>query len=396
MRFELDIDYPVESMEQSRRRMEASARFEYADRVPVGFCLVPRYFTPIFGIPYSAIFENAEEQLYWQLQFLKCRVESIPEDIVCTGPALSVGPYFDNVLDSAAFGAEVIWPENETLHSRPTIHTVEAMNGYEPPAPGTGLWRQAIDWWLEMGELARETKLTFGSVEGHVDVAPLGISGLSPHMIAIDLVGGDFYWWQIEYPHECHAFLTKITEALIDAQRHFMEIDPRPRGGFGLAEDTAQCMSAAQFREFCVPYTGRLFDTFGAGLAGGRGLHMCGQSTHLHESLVEDLRITSFDIFGYLVEPEVAARNLGGRMHLWGNIDPMLMLNGTREQVRQAARRALEALAPCGGFRLGDGANVCPGTPLGNLVALTEASEEYGLPPSNRSAGGTEPCGQPC
>ena len=42
----------------------------------------------------------------------------------------------------------------------------------------------------------------------------------------------------------------------------------------------------------------------------------------------------------------------------------MLMLNGTRAQVKQAALHALEHLAPCGGFRLGDGANVCPGTPL--------------------------------
>jgi len=253
--------------------------------------------------------------------------------------------------------------------------------GSQPPAPGTGLWGQARDWWLQMRDFAADTKLTFSGVEGTVHVAPLGISGLSPHMIAIDLVGGDFYWWQLEYPAECHAFLSKITEGLIGAQRYFMEIDPRPRGGFGLAEDTAQAMSAAQFREFCVPYTGKLFDTFGQGFANGRGLHMCGQSTHLHQSLVEDLRITSFDIFGYVVEPQVAARNLGGRMHLWGNINPMLMLNGTRAEVKAAALAALEALAPCGGFRLGDGANVCPGTPLGNLAVLTEAAEEYGLPP---------------
>jgi len=378
MRFSLNIDYPTEKMEASRRRMEAAATFGYYDRVPVGFCLVPRYFTPVFGIPYSAIFTSAEEQYYWQLQFLKHRIEHIPEDIVCTGPALGVGPYFDNVLDSAAFGAEVIWPENETLHCRPTINTVEAMERFEVPPPGTGLWGQAYDWWLQMRECARDTKLTFNRVEGTVDVAVLGIGGLSPHMIAVDLVGGDFYWWQLEYPEACHTFLDKITEGLIAAQRHFMELDPRPRGGFGLAEDTAQAMSAAQFREFCVPYTGRLLDTFG--LPGARGLHMCGESTHLHQSLVEDLRISSFDVFGYLVEPRVAAANLGGRMHLWGNINPMLMLNGTKAQVKQAAHTALEALAPCGGYRLGDGANVCPGTPLENLAALTEAAEEYGLP----------------
>jgi uroporphyrinogen-III decarboxylase len=380
VRFELEIDYPLEKMELSRRRMEASAEFRYADRVPVGLCLVPRYFTPIFGIPYSAIFASADDQYYWQLQFLKYRIENIPEDIVCTSPTLSVGPYFDNVLDSAAFGAEIAWPENETLHSLPTMHTPAEMERFEAPAPGAGLWGRARDWWLRMRELTQETKVSFNGVEGRVDVALLGLSGLSPHMVAVDLVGVDLYWWLLEYPGLCHAFLGKITEGLIAAQRYFMEVDPRPRGGYGVAEDAACAMSIEQFREFCVPYTNRLYDTFGERSPRGRGLHICGPSTHLHQALVEDLRITSFDLFGYVVEPEVAARNLGGRMHLWGNVNPMLMLNGTRDQVKQAALRALEALAPCGGYWLGDGANVCPGTPLDNLAALTEASEEYGLP----------------
>jgi hypothetical protein len=384
MRFEINIDHPIEEIEASRRRMQARDDFRYVDRVPVGFCLAPRYFTPIFDMPYSAFFKNVEEHYHWQLQFLKYRIENIPEDMVCTSTTLSVAPYFDNVVDSASFGAEVAWPENETLHSLPTISTVEQMGRHEIPAPGSGLWGRARDWWLQMREFARETRLTFNNrVEGRVDVGSLGLSWLSPHMIAIDLVGLDFYWWQIEYPKECHKFLAKITAGLIQALRYFMTIDDRPRSQFGIAEDTAQVMSPEMFLEFCVPYTAELFDTFGAGLRNGRGMHMCGQSAHLHKVLVDDLRISSFDIFGYQVEPATAARNLGGRMYLWGNVNPMLMLNGTRDQVRQAALDALAAMAPCGGLMLGDGANVCPGTPLANLAALTEASEEYGLPQIN-------------
>lgn len=380
MRFEVNVDYPVEKMEQSRKRIEARDAFQYVDRVPVGFCLVPRYLTPIFNIPYNAIFESVEEHYRWQLQFLKYRIEHIPEDAICTSTTLCVGPYFDNVLDSAAFGAEIIWPENETLHSLPTIRTVEQMERFEAPAPGTGLWAKARDWWIRMGELARETKLTFGTTEGRVEVGHLAISGLSPHMIAVDLVGTDFYSWLLECPEKCHTFLARITRGLIQAQRYFLAVDSRPLGEFGMAEDSAQIMSPQQFRQFCVPYTGELFYTFGKGYRNGRGLHMCGQSTHLHQALVEDLCISSFNVFGYLVEPEVAAENLGGRMYLWGNISPMLMLNGTKDEVKQAALRALQAMAPCGGYMLGDGANVCPGTPLENLAALTEAAQEYGLP----------------
>lgn len=379
MRFELDIDYPVEKMELSRKRMEARSSYRYVDRVPVGFCLVPRYFTPIFHIPYNTIFKSVQEHYHWQLQFLKYRIENIPEDLLCTGTTLWVGPYFDNILDSAAFGAEIAWPEDETLHSRPVIASVEQMERHPMPAPGTGLWKQAIEWSREMRELARNTRLTFNGVEGQVRVNSPSISGLSPHMIAIDLVGVEFYYWQSEYPEACHRFLGRITDTLIAAQRHFLKLDHQTWGGIGgVAEDTATVMSPAMFKEFCVPYTRRLFDA-----SPSRGVHMCGPSAHLHQALVEDLHITSLDLFGYVVDPKVAAENLGGKALLWGNISPMLMLNGTKAEVKQAARAALEAMAPCGGLLLGDGANVCPGTPAGNLAALTEAAVEYGLPNVN-------------
>ena len=178
----------------------------------------------------------------------------------------------------------------------------------------------------------------------------------------------------MEYPDACHRFLTKITRALIQAQDYFA---PGQRGGIWLAEDSAQIMSLASFREFCVPYDLQLYNALAAP-GGDFSLHMCGDSTHLLPALVDDLPVTDFNLFGYLVSPEVAARTLGGKMRLWGNINPMLMLNGTKAEVKAAAYACLEALAPHGGLLLGDGANVCPGTPLENLAALTEAAVEYG------------------
>ena len=89
--------------------------------------------------------------------------------------------------------------------------------------------------------------------------------------------------------------------------------------------------------------------------------------------------MTSFDIFGYLVPPRVAAQNLGGTTLLWGNINPMLMKDGSPAQVKAAAWECLEEMGPCGGLMLGDGANVCPGTPLGSFAAIMEAAEEFGM-----------------
>jgi hypothetical protein len=375
MRFEIDIDYPLEKMELSRKRMEARTQFRILDRVPVNYCVVARYFAPIFGLRYLDFFKDAETQYYWLLQFAKFQLENIPCDL-CTQPLVTVHPFFDNAIPPSAHGAEIGWVEEEPLRALPIIHTLEQMEAYAPPAPDAGLRGTAIAWWQQMGELAAQTRLTFRGQEGRVELAPLALGGLSPHMLAIDLVGENFYWWMLEYPAACHRFLDKITQGEIAAEEHVRTIDTRPRGDvFGLAEDSAQIMSPKLFKDFCVPYANRLFERFGLG---GRHVHMCGTSAHLHRVLKEDMHMTGFDIFGYVVPPKVAAANLGGSTLMWGNVNPMLMKDGAPAEVKQAARECLEALAPCGGFMLGDGANVCPGTPLASFAAMMDAAEEYG------------------
>ena len=95
---------------------------------------------------------------------------------------------------------------------------------------------------------------------------------------------------------------------------------------YWLAEDSAQIMSPRLFKEFCVPYGNHLFERFGQG---GRVVHMCGSSAHLHRVLKEDYKMTHFDIFGYLVPPEGGGGQPGRQHILWGNINPMLMKDGT-------------------------------------------------------------------
>jgi len=379
MRFSIDIDYPAERFEANARRMAARGCFDYHDRVPVSFCLAPRYFAPLFDLPYHEFFKDPDTQFYWQLQFAKYRMENIPED-TWTDAAVTVGPYFDNVINAGAFGAEIGRPPNETLRALPVLKGPGDAESLAAPAADAGLWGTVGKWWARMNELARRTRVTFAGGPGRVQLAPAAIGGEGPHMVAVDLAGADFYAWMLECPDVCHRLLDKITTGMIRAERAFRRLDPRPRTCFGLAEDSAQIMSAELFRRFCVPYDSRLYEAFGGGLRDGRGMHMCGDSTHLHRALVDDLRISSFNLFGYRVPPAVAAANLGGRMYLWGNLNPMLLRDGTKDQVKRAAEDCLQALAPCGGFLLGDGANICPGTPAANLAAVTEAAEDFGRP----------------
>ncbi len=364
-------------MQESAARLDALASGGCADRVPVAFCIVARSFAHALGADYDEFVSDPETHYVMSLAFHKFHAERVRDDFL-TGPVLAVSPFFDNVVNASAFGAQVVRPRGETPRALPVIHAVEEMDAMEVPGPEDGLWGTLVRWWQAFAEFAEQTEVTIGGLPGRIEAAPLSIGGEGPHMVAIDLVGTDFYWWQVEYPDECRAFLAKITDGMIAAEKHFRRIDPRPRGSYGLAEDSAQAMSAAMFRDFCIPCDERMYDAFGRGLADGRGMHMCGRSMHLHQALTEDLHISSFNVFGCLVEPEVAAANLGGKCRLWGNVDPLLLLNGSAAEVGAASERCLEAMAPFGGFTLGDGANVCPGTPLENLDAVVAAAERYG------------------
>lgn len=320
MRRTIAIDYPVEEMEKSRKRVEAYNGFRRADRVPVSFCIVPRFFAKQLGIRYKDIFRDADAQFGYLLQFAKYQIENVRSDML-TAPVINIHPYFDNVTSTSHFGGHIEWPENETLQSVPVMKTIGDMVDFKIPEPEAGLYGTVIQWWARMSELAEECTVNFRGVEGRVTVPNVSLMGLGPHMIAVDLAGTDFYVWCIEEPSLCKEFLMKITRGLIEAEEHIRKIDPRPNAysAFGLAEDTSTIMSQAMFREFTVPYDKMLYDRFGGQV---RAMHMCGPSTHLHEALVNDLGITNFDVFGYQVKPKDIERTMGGRVRLWETSTP--------------------------------------------------------------------------
>ena len=376
MRYEIDIGYPAEEMEKSRRRLEAAAGGVRLDRVPIIFCIVPRYFADAMGVRYGDIFKDADTQYEFLLHSAKYLAENIESDMT-SSPVVHMHPYFDNVTAASHFGGHIEWPENETLQAVPVIDTIDKMKAFEIPDPEAGLYGTVIKWHARMKELAGETKLSFcGKEEGRVAVSPLNLMALGPHMVAIDLVGTDFYWWCVEEPELCKEFLQKITDGMIEAEQYIRKIDPRPNpyDAFGIAEDSSTIMSSEMFSEFVVPYDRQLYERFGQK---HRGMHMCGPSSHLHSALVDELGITSFDSFGYQVPPEYIAKSMGGRVRLLGNINPMLMLTGTEAQVRDEVVKTLEHLGPVPGYILSDGANICPKTPLENINAIAGGAYEY-------------------
>ena len=198
----------------------------------------------------------------------------------------------------------------------------------------------------------------------------------------MDLAKENFLLWAIDCPEVCHLLLKKTTEAIIKRGQYLRKIDPRPITSYIVADDFAELMSAEMYRKFCVPYDNKIYEIFGAGIKDGRAFHNCGNCTHLIDTFIDDLKITSFLLFGHPVKPEIVAEKMGSKVRVWGNLNCTNLLKGDKEKVYEESMRCLKAFGSHTGYILGDGANIAPGTPLENLKVVLKAAQDFGPVPN--------------
>jgi uroporphyrinogen-III decarboxylase len=365
-------------MEKSRKRMEAAYRFEWFDRAPVLLGIEARYLLHERGVTFAEYFSDPKTQLIHQLENFKWRIENIPDDWL-TRPVITVSPDFQNVANASGCGADIYWQENETPQAIPCISTLEELIAHKLPEWRGTLWGKKLEWFLEMKRLADDVRITLNGEQVPIQVA-LGINADSPFMSAVDLADSNFYNWILEAPEECKTFLGKIADQYIEVETELRRVSGRPtHNGLCYSDDSAQVISLEQYREFCVPVGRRLYDMFGNDRHDGRMMHLCGRNVHLHEALLNDLHITQLTGYGSGNAPEEMSL-LAGKVLLHGNVDPMTLYRGSEHDVEQETSRILEVLANSGGIILGDGFNVVPSSPLGNLEAVRKTSERFGVP----------------
>src|ERR1039458_7832913 len=171
MRHAISIQYPQDPMGLNKLRFQRHSDFRYADRVPVLFGVFARYYLHKFGIDFDEYFRSAETQFYWQLQFQKWAIENLPDDR-CQEPVVTVGPDFENVLNTSAFGGHVEWLAENPPRARPTIRQPDQVRQLRIPEVHERFWAKYASWWQTMVDLAKETAVTFNGQPGRVAVLP--------------------------------------------------------------------------------------------------------------------------------------------------------------------------------------------------------------------------------
>lgn len=372
------IDYPEYQMVANARRVGAAKSLKPMDRTSVLVGAYERYFLVERGVSYGELYSGPESYLYHKIMNQVWAIQNIPDDR-CQTPGITICMDFENAADASAFGAVVEFDDQLMPWTRPILNSPDDVDRLEIPCPDAGLWGKLLAWYEIMLDRLSDYRLLFNGREAPITILPPHPGGEGPFTIAFQLAGTNLHLWCALYPDTVHTLMQKITAGLIQQHRFVRQLYPHPRReSFGVISDSAELLSPDMYREFCVPYHKQLYDALGDGIQDSRSMHNCGQVSHLLPIFLEEEHITSLWGFGSRVEPEVVAALAGGHCWVRGNIDPILLLEASPDEVERAATRVLAAFGSYGGLILADGFNIAPGTPLENIAALVRASERWG------------------
>jgi len=377
----IEIGVPVEEIEARRKRLEAARHFEEPDRVPVLPAIAHRYLIPRVGTKFHDYYSDPEVMLRTQILAQKWLLENVRTDAYSiTGPWVGAWTDFQNSFEAGSLGCEVIFPEDDIPWVGPGWVKTEAdlRRLEEMEFIHSGINAKQITYRRAMINIAPEYPVRFkgGPVFYPGAQACLTHTSDGPFGVAGDLMGKtEIFLAVAERPDFVRELLRIVTDKLIAYLDFCWEEEnlPTPRD-FAWSDDLAVSLSEETYRDLVLPFEKRLRFHFDGRLS----LHMCGRSDHLLEVFVDELRIHEYQGFGYEVDLSRIARIMGGKVVLLGNVNPMLIHSGTPEEVREATRRVIEALAPLRGFIVQDGNNIPPGSPLSNINAMMEAAEIYG------------------
>ncbi len=377
----IEIGVSIDEVESRKERVLQAKNFGTPDRVPVVPALATRFLVPMVGVSFGEYYRDPQTMLRTQILAQKWLMENIRTDAYSiTGAWVGAWTDFQNTFEAGSLGCDVIFRDDDIpwvgegwVRSEKDLLKLEAMDFVRG-----GLNGRQIAYRNAMMAVAEDYGVHFqgGPVFYPGENPALTHTSDGPFGVAGDLMGKEALFLAVhERPEFVQEVLRIVTRKLIEYLDFCWEEEalPKPRD-FAWTDDLAVSLSAEDYRELVLPFEKLLRFHFDGRLT----LHMCGATDHLLQTFVEDLQIHEFQGFGYQVNLDHVASVMGGRVVLIGNVNPMLIHLGTREQVIEATRRVIEKLAPFRGLIIQDGNNIPPGAPLENINAMMEAAERYG------------------
>jgi hypothetical protein len=225
----------------------------------------------------------------------------------------------------------------------------------------------------EMLEQIAHLKATYGRVVG--DINPTGVQNL-----ALKLRGDQLYIDYFEDTEFSHRLLLFCTQCMIDLWKFIYPIT-----GTGAIDTTPMCdpkifcvpnctveqISGATYEEFGLPYENMLAEA-----CHPFGIHHCGNLDPVVEQYAQVKNLVFMEA-GFGTNYAAARKILGPQVAFNARISPVLMKNGSVQDVEAAVRDAIDQGAPLENFSI-DTVGLTTGVPDDNVRAALKTAQTYG------------------
>ncbi len=330
-------------------RFVAVARGGQADRVPVALIVDSPWLPGYAGIGTLDYFLRPDEWLRVNLGLS----ERFPEVAWIPGYWVEYGM----AAEPSAFGARVIWHDDQPPSIEPVRGGLASLAGIDPPDPTRhGLMPLVLSRYADA-----ERRLLPEGVNVRV------VAARGPFAVASWLLGvSEFLIALKTEPEASHRLLDTLTATAIAWLRAQLEVLRAPEG-IMLLDDIVGMLSPDLFERFARPRLSRIFGEF-VGLV--KIFHNDTPCPHL----VKPMATLGFDVFNFshmMDVADVSAKMPG--VALMGNVPPLdTMVRGTPDDVRAWARDCMRKTGGRG-LILSAGGGVSPGTPPEAIDALAAA-----------------------
>ncbi|MDD8015158.1 MAG: uroporphyrinogen decarboxylase family protein [Acidobacteriota bacterium] len=185
----------------------------------------------------------------------------------------------------------------------------------------------------------------------------------------------DMMLFLADEPDLMQALLRTVAQVTVDYSRVVRSLTGGTMTGVGVFDDVAGLVSPAWFQRFFLPVYERIYGELAPGPDDDRFLHNDARVGHLLDYLA------GLGVNGINPDPETDPALIRRKLPqaiIYGCLPPLLLKDGTPEQVMAESRRSIELAGEDGGLVLTAAGSINVGTPYANLRALAEAAERYG------------------
>ncbi|MBW2348171.1 MAG: dihydropteroate synthase [Deltaproteobacteria bacterium] len=343
--------------------------------IPLGVGFYPDWFNENYGISFDRkYYFDPETRVEARMEIERSLHERFGEfGLGSANPEPKPLITFGMVMLPAIFGCEIVFEDGALPWAMPlNLSDEEIMKLEVPDIFNTSPMKEMI------GQIDY-LKEKYGRVVG--DINTTGVQNL-----ALKIRGDQLYYDFFEKPDLCHHLLRICAECvlrLFDFNRRTtgtgaMDVTPMADPELCILPNcTAEQISLQTYEEFILPYDNQVADT-----CKPIGIHHCGSVDEVLAGYAKVRHLRFLEI-GFGSDVRKTRDTFGPEVAVNARISPVLMKNGTPEEVAAEVKRLIDCGAPLSNFSI-DTVGLTHGTPDENVKAALRTAAEYGKIPRDR------------